>query len=205
MLLEIHPQNPEERKLKQVVKCLHDGGVIIFPTDTIYAVGCLLTKQKAIEKVARIKGVKPQKANFSLICSSLGNITQYAKNPDNVTFKVMKRALPGPYTFILHAGSKIPKYFNNNRKEVGIRIPDHQIPLKLVELCGCPLVATSIKDEDELIEYTTDPELIYERYKKEVDMVIHSGFGHNIASTVFDCMGNEPVLVREGMGTINIL
>lgn len=205
MLLEIHPQNPEERKLKQVVKILEDGGVIIFPTDTIYAIGCLLTKSKAIERVARIKGVKPNKANFSLICSSLSNITDYVKNPDNHTFKVMKRSLPGPYTFILHAGSKIPKFFNNNKKEVGIRVPDHQIPIKLVEICGAPLVTTSIHDEDQLIEYTTDPELIHERYKKEVDLVIHGGFGHNIASTVIDCTGSEPQLVREGLGTVQVL
>ncbi|MFI5203934.1 MAG: L-threonylcarbamoyladenylate synthase [Flavobacteriales bacterium] len=205
MLLEIHPQNPEERKLKQVVKCLMDGGVIIFPTDTIYAVGCLLTKSKALERVARIKGVKPNKANFSLICSSLSYITDYVKNPDNHTFKVMKRALPGPYTFILHAGNKIPKFFNNNRKEVGIRVPDHRVPLLLVEMCGCPLVATSIKDEDQVVEYTTDPELIHERLGKEVDLVIHSGFGHNIASTIIDCTGDTPVVTREGMGTIHVL
>jgi tRNA threonylcarbamoyl adenosine modification protein (Sua5/YciO/YrdC/YwlC family) len=207
MLLSIHPDNPPERLLKQVVECLESGGVIIYPTDTVYGIGCDIRNRKAIEKICRIKGIKPEKASFSCICSDLSNISEYAIHVTTPLYKMMKRSLPGPFTFILEASSQIPRYFQSNKKTVGIRVPNHKIPLELVRLLGSPIVNTSLRDNDALIEYTTDPELIHEQYEKLVDIVIDGGFGGNIPSTVVDCSKGDGTwdILREGKGPIELL
>jgi tRNA threonylcarbamoyl adenosine modification protein (Sua5/YciO/YrdC/YwlC family) len=207
MLLSIHPDNPPERLLKQVVECLESGGVIIYPTDTVYGIGCDIRNRKAIEKICRIKGIKPEKASFSCICSDLSNISEYAIHVTTPLYKMMKRTLPGPFTFILEASSQIPRYFQSNKKTVGIRVPNHKIPLELVRLLGSPIVNTSLHDSDDLIDYTTDPELIYEQYEKLVDMVIDGGFGGNIPSTVVDCSKGDGTweILREGKGPVELL
>lgn len=204
MLLEIHPQNPDIRKIKTITECVKNGGVIIFPTDTIYSFGCSLLKYKAIEKLAKLKNVRPEKHNFSIICSDLSNISTYAK-VSTPAYKLMKKVLPGPYTFILPASSNVPNYFSTNKKTVGIRVPDSKICLEIIKQLEHPLVSTSIHDDDEIIEYSTDPELIYEKYKNQVDIVIHGGYGGNIPSTVIDYTLEKPTLVREGAGQIEHL
>lgn len=204
MLLRIHPETPSQRQIEKVVECLYDGGVIIYPTDTVYGLGCDIFKSKAIERVARIKEVKPEKANFSFICHDMSQITEFTKPIDNNLFKLIKRVLPGPYTFILNANSTVPKYIQSRKKTVGIRIPDHNIPLEIVRHLGHPIMTTSIHDEDDLIEYTTDPELIYEKYRDLVDIVIDGGYGGNTASTILDCTGNEIEIIREGLGPVDI-
>ncbi|NCC74764.1 MAG: threonylcarbamoyl-AMP synthase [Sphingobacteriia bacterium] len=204
MLLRIHPETPSQRQIEKVVECLYDGGVIIYPTDTVYGLGCDIFKSKAIERVARIKEVKPEKANFSFICHDMSQITEFTKPIDNNLFKLIKRVLPGPYTFILNANSTVPKYIQSRKKTVGIRIPDHNIPLEIVRQLGHPIMTTSIHDEDDLIEYTTDPELIYEKYRDLVDIVIDGGYGGNTASTILDCTGNEIEIIREGLGPVDI-
>jgi tRNA threonylcarbamoyl adenosine modification protein (Sua5/YciO/YrdC/YwlC family) len=207
MLLAIHPDNPPERLLRQVVDCLESGGVIIYPTDTVYGIGCDIRNRKAMEKICRIKGIKPEKASFSCICSDLSNISEYAIHVTTPLYKMMKRTLPGPFTFILEASSQIPRYFQSNKKTVGIRVPNHKIPLELVRLLGSPIVNTSLRDNDALIEYTTDPELIHEQYEKLVDIVIDGGFGGNIPSTVVDCSKGDGTweILREGKGPIELL
>lgn len=205
MLLKIHSETPSQRQIEKVVECLYDGGVIIYPTDTVYGMGCDIFKSKAIERVARIKGIKPEKANFSFICHDMSQITEFTKPIDNNLFKLIKRVLPGPYTFILEANNTVPKYIQSRKKTVGIRIPNHNIPLEIVRQLGHPIMTTSIHDEDDLIEYTTDPELIYEKYRDLVDIVIDGGFGGNMASTILDCTGAEIEVVREGLGPISII
>lgn len=205
MLIQIHPKNPEPKKIKTVVDCLLDGGVIIYPTDTVYSIGCLLTKPKAIERVARIKGVKVDKANFSIVCHDLSNLSDYSRHVNTNIYKIMKKALPGPFTFILDASNKVPKYFNSDKKEIGIRIPNHLIPLQIVQETGVPLISTSVHDDDEVLEYTTDPELIYERYENLVDMVVAGGYGNNVASTVINCVSGLPEIVRQGIGVTDDL
>lgn len=200
MLIHIHPKNPEPKKIKTVVECLLDGGVIIYPTDTVYSIGCLLTKSKGIERVARIKGVKVEKANFSIVCHDLSNLSDYSRHVNTNIYKIMKKALPGPFTFILDASNKVPKYFNSDKKEIGIRIPNHLIPLEIVKETGVPLISTSVHDNDDVLEYTTDPELIYERYENLVDMVVAGGYGNNVASTVINCVSGLPEIVRQGIG-----
>ncbi len=200
MLIQIHPKNPEPKKIKTIVECLLDGGVIIYPTDTVYSIGCLLTKSKGIERVARIKGVKVEKANFSIVCHDLSNLSDYSRHVNTNIYKIMKKALPGPFTFILDASNKVPKYFNSDKKEIGIRIPNHLIPLEIVKETGVPLISTSVHDDDEVLEYTTDPELIYERYENLVDMVVAGGYGNNVASTVINCVSGLPEIVRQGIG-----
>jgi tRNA threonylcarbamoyl adenosine modification protein (Sua5/YciO/YrdC/YwlC family) len=202
-LIKIYPNNPDERKIRQVVECLRNGGVIIYPTDTVYGLGCDIYNTRAVEKVARIKGVKPQKNNFSFICYDLSHIADYAR-VGNVTFKVMKKVLPGPYTFILDATNNVPKLLNTNKKTVGIRVPDHMIPRLIVKELGNPIVTTSIKDEDEIIEYSTDPELIFEKFQHQVDMVIDGGYGGNIGSTIIMANTDDLQIVREGLGDISI-
>ncbi len=192
MLLRIHPDNPAERQIRMVVECLKDGGVIIFPTDTIYAIGCNIYKPKAIDRVAQIKGVKKEKANFSFICQDLSHLSEYSRPIDNEVYKMMRRNLPGPFTFILGASNKVPKIFHSKKKSIGIRIPDNNIARHIVEYLGNPLMSTSVHDDDDILEYTTDPGLIYERYANQVDMVIDGGFGDNVASTIIDCTGSEP-------------
>jgi tRNA threonylcarbamoyl adenosine modification protein (Sua5/YciO/YrdC/YwlC family) len=202
MLLKMYPQNPDARLIKTVVKELQKGGVIIFPTDTIYGLACDINNSKAIEKMAWIKGIKKKEANFSFIFSDLSQLSEYTKSVDNNVFKLMRKCLPGPFTFILSATNKIPKIFQNNKKTVGIRIPDNNIALDIVRELGHPIMTTSIHDEDDLLEYTTDPELIYEKYQKTVDIVIDGGAGDNEPSTVVDCTGDEIEVIREGKGKL---
>lgn len=201
MLIKLFEDNPNRRDILKVVDRLRDGGVIIYPTDTVYAMGCDINNVKAVQRVAQLKGVKPEKANFSMICRDLSNIAAYAK-VNNDVFKVMKRNLPGPFTFILPATNKLPNVLMNRRKTIGIRIPDNFIIHAIVEELGNPLLTTSLHDEDEIVEYMTDPELIHEKYEKIVDVVIDGGFGHNVASTVIDCTGEEAEVIRQGIGEI---
>ena len=201
MLIKLFEDNPNRRDILKVVDRLRDGGVIIYPTDTVYAMGCDINNVKAVQRVAQLKGVKPEKANFLMICRDLSNIAAYAK-VNNDVFKVMKRNLPGPFTFILPAMNKLPNVLMNRRKTIGIRIPDNFIIHAIVEELGNPLLTTSLHDEDEIVEYMTDPELIHEKYEKIVDVVIDGGFGHNVASTVVDCTGEEAEVIRQGIGEI---
>ncbi len=202
MLLKIYPDNPSEKQIRTVAECLKDGGVIIFPTDTIYALGCDIYKPRAIDRVAQIKGIKKQKANFSFICHDLSQLSDFTKPIRNEVFKLMKSSLPGPFTFILNANTNVPKIFQSKKKTVGIRVPDNNIPLHIIRELGNPLMSTSIHDDDEIVEYITDPELIYEKYGKMVDIVIDAGYGDNTASTIVDCTGDEIVVLREGKGEI---
>ena len=202
-IIRIYEENPNPKAIKQVVEVLKKGGLIIYPTDTVYGLGCDITNTKALEKIARIKGVKLDKANFSFICHDLSNLSDYVKQIDTKTFKILKRALPGPYTFILPGSKTLPAAFKK-KKEVGIRVPDNNIALEIVKLLGNPIVSTSIRDEDEIIEYTTDPELILEKWDNLVDLVIDGGYGDNQASTVVDLSQDEPLIVREGKGSLEI-
>jgi tRNA threonylcarbamoyl adenosine modification protein (Sua5/YciO/YrdC/YwlC family) len=204
MLLQIHPDNPSERQVKMVVDCLRSGGLVIYPTDTVYGLGCDITQIKAVDKVAQIKGIKREKANFSFICHNLSHLSDFTKPIPNSIFRLMKRSLPGPFTFILNASSNVPHYFQSKKKTVGIRIPDHTIPRLIVEKLGNPIMTTSIHDEDQIIEYSTNPELIHERFANLVDIVIDSGNGDNHVSTVVDCTGDEPHVIREGKGDLSL-
>ncbi len=204
-LLKIYPENPNSRAVQKVCEVLRSGGVIIYPTDTVYAFGCDIKQPKAMDKVARLKGIKTKNANFSLVFSDLSLLSDYTRQVDNPTYKILRRSLPGAYTFILHASNTIPRIFQSNKKTVGIRIPDNNIPRAIVEELGNPIIATSVHDDDEIIDYTTDPELIYEKYKKQVDIVIHGGMGDNSASTVIDLTKGEPELIREGKGDYSLI
>lgn len=201
-LLKIHPVNPEGRKINHVVDVLRNGGIVIYPTDTIYGIGCDLMNRKSIERLCQVMDIKPQKLDLSFICSDLSHISEYVKRLDTPIFKILKKSLPGPYTFILESSSKVPRILNVNKKTVGIRIPDHQIPRTIVAQLGNPLITSSIKDDDIIKEYTTDPEEIYEDFKHQVDLVIDGGPGNNIPSSVIDCTGGDIVVVREGLGGI---
>jgi tRNA threonylcarbamoyl adenosine modification protein (Sua5/YciO/YrdC/YwlC family) len=203
-LIKIYEENPNPKAVSQVVEVLRSGGLVIYPTDTVYGLGCDITNSKALERLAWIKGVKLDKANWSFICADLSNLSDYVRQIDTRTFKILKRALPGPYTFILPGGNNLPKDFKK-KKTVGIRIPDNSIAQALVNGLGHPIVSTSIRDEDDVIEYTTDPELIYEKWQNLVDVVVDGGYGGNIASTIIDLSGPEPVVVREGKGDLSIL
>jgi len=202
MLIKIHPENPNERQIKQVIECLQDGGVIVYPSDTVYGIGCDIFKKKSVERIAKIKGVNLKKNNFSFICSNLSNISNYTKQINNTVYKLMKRNLPGPFTFILNANSSIPKLFKTNKKTIGVRIPNHKIPLDLVSLLGNPILTTSVKDNDKILEHSTNPELIYEKLKSVVDIVIDGGYTGNIPSTVIDCTKSEFVILRKGKGNL---
>ena len=191
-IIKIYNENPNEKQIAKVVQVLRNGGLVIYPTDTVYGLGCDITNTKALEKIAKIKGVKLEKANFSFICSDLSNLADYVKQIDTATFKILKRALPGPYTFILPGNNDLPKDFKK-KKTVGIRVPDNNIARMIVEKLGNPIVSTSIHDEDDVIEYTTDPELIFEKWQNIVDLVVDGGYGDNTASTVIDLSGTEPV------------
>ncbi len=202
MLLRIHPENPSGRLVKMVVDCLRQGGVIIYPTDTVYAIGCDIFQPRAVQRVAQIKGIKAEKANFSLICYDLSHISDLTKPFPTSIYKAMKKGLPGPFTFILNANNNVPKLFQSRKKTVGIRIPDNRITREIVRELGNPIISSSVYDEDEIIEYTTDPELIHENYEALVDLVIDGGNGGNQASTVLDCTGDEMEVLREGKGKI---
>lgn len=202
--LKIYEDKPSEAAIKKVVEVLKNGGLVIYPTDTVYGLGCDITNSRALEKLAKIKNVKLEKANFSFVCSSLSNISDYVKQIDTATFKILKRALPGPYTFILPGNNDLPKDFRK-KKTVGIRVPDNRIAIQIVEMLGNPIVSTSIHDEDEVIEYSTDPELIFEKWQNQVDLVIDGGYGENVASTIIDLTGHEPIVVREGKGDVNVI
>jgi tRNA threonylcarbamoyl adenosine modification protein (Sua5/YciO/YrdC/YwlC family) len=202
--IKLYNENPNPRQVARVVEVLRDGGLVIYPTDTVYGLGCDITNIKALERIARIKGVKLEKSNFSFICYSLSDLSDYVKQIDTSTFKILKRALPGPYTFILPGAKTLPHPFKK-RKTVGIRIPDNNITLEIVKQLGNPLVSTSIRDEDEILEYTTDPELILEKWDNLVDLVIDGGYGDNEASTVIDLSVNPPEVLREGKGSLDIL
>lgn len=199
--IKIYPENPNEKEIEKVINILRDGGIIIYPTDTVYGLGCDITNSKALERIAQLKGVKLEKANFSFICADLSNMSDYIKQIDNTTFKILKKALPGPYTFILPGGNNLPKDFKR-KKTVGIRVPDNNIARILVKKLGNPIVSTSIYDEDELIEYTTDPELIFEKWQNKIDAIIDGGYGDNVASTIIDLSNGTPVVIREGKGEI---
>ena len=201
--VKIYEENPNPKEIDKVVNILKRGGLIIYPTDTVYGLGCDITNTKALERIARIKGVKLEKANFSFICNNLSNLSDYVKQIDNITFKILKRALPGPYTFILPGAKNLPSVFKK-KKTVGIRVPNNNIALAIVERIGNPIVSTSIRDEDEILEYTTDPELILEKWDKLVDLVIDGGYGDNQPSTVIDLSDSEPLIVREGKGSLEI-
>ncbi len=202
--IKIYPENPNAKEIQKVVKILKNGGLIIYPTDTVYGLGCDITNTKALERIAKIKGVKLERANFSFVCHDLSNISDYVKQIDTPTFKILKKSLPGPYTFILEGNNNLPKEFKK-KKTVGIRVPDNNIVLELVKQLGNPIVSTSIYDEDEVIEYTTDPELIFEKWQQKVEAVIDGGYGNNVASTIIDLTGSEPEVLRKGKGSLDIL
>ena len=201
--IKIYEDKPNEAAIAKVVKVLKDGGLVIYPTDTVYGLGCDITNTKALERIAKIKGIKLEKANFSFVCSDLSNISDYVRQIDTSTFKLLKRALPGAYTFILPGNNNLPKEFKK-KTTVGIRVPDNAIALEIVKMLGNPIVSTSIYDEDDVIEYTTDPELIFEKWQNIVDLVSDGGYGDNQPSTIIDLSGPEPVIVREGKGDIDI-
>ena len=200
MLVKIYPENPNQKEIDKIVKILQDGGLVVYPTDTVYAIGCDALNVRAVEQVCKIKNINPQKNNLSIICYDLSNISEYAK-VDNATFKLMKKNLPGAFTFILNTTSSLPKIYKN-KKTVGIRVPDNSIVRELVRSLGNPILTTSIKDDDEVIEYTTDPELIHEKYENIVDVVIDGGYGGLEGSTVVDCTDAEPEIVRQGKGEL---
>lgn len=203
--IKLYPENPNQREIEKVVNVLQKGGVIIYPTDTVYSFGCDLNNTKALERIARIKGVKANKADFSIIFYDLSQLSEYSKSVDTATYRILKAALPGAYTFILDASNTVPKIFKNKKKTIGIRIPDNNIPRDIVNALGNPIIATSVHDEDEIIDYTTDPELILEKYDKLVDLVIDGGMGDNAASTIIDLTGGQREVIREGKGSLDIL
>ncbi|MBI3142851.1 MAG: threonylcarbamoyl-AMP synthase [Bacteroidetes bacterium] len=202
MLIKIYPQNPAPRHVSLVVDVLRKGGLIIYPTDSVYAIGCDMLNQDAIDRLCQVINKKPEQANLSLICSDLKNLSEYSLPISNSVYKLMKSSLPGAYTFILKANNKVPKLFKNKKKEIGIRVPDNNIPRDIVKELGNPIVTASIKMKDEFSEYPTDPELIYDEYKHLVDLVIDGGRGATEHSTVLDCTGEDVVLIREGKGEV---
>lgn len=203
MLLKLYPENPSPRHIKTIIECLRDGGTIIYPTDTVYGLGCDIYQNKSLQRIAQIKGVPTNKTNFSLICYDLSNISDFTRPFNNDVFKVMKANLPGPFTFILNANSNVPNIFKSKKKTVGIRVPDNNIVREIVYQLGNPIVTTSIKDDDdEIMEYITDPELIYEQFGNVVDIVIDGGYGDVEPSTIIDCTGDMPIITRQGKGII---
>jgi tRNA threonylcarbamoyl adenosine modification protein (Sua5/YciO/YrdC/YwlC family) len=204
MLVRIFNENPNPIQIRKIVDLLEAGAIIIYPTDTVYAIGCDIRASKSIEKIARFKGLNPKNPDLSLIFHDMSQLSEYTIIRDNNIFKLLKRNLPGPFTFIVQANNQIPKLFKNKKKTVGIRIPDNNIILELVNELGRPLVTTSIHDPDEIIEYTTDPELIYEKYRDFADAVIDGGYGKNEASTIVDCTGDQIEIVRQGQGMLEV-
>jgi|TARA_B110000908_G_scaffold39774_2_gene48147 tRNA threonylcarbamoyl adenosine modification protein (Sua5/YciO/YrdC/YwlC family) len=204
MFIEINPENPNPRGISKIVECLKDGGVVIYPTDTIYGIGCDIFQPKAVERIAKIKGIDLKKQNFSFICSDLSHLSDYALPIDRSLYKIMRKVLPGPYTFILNANSNIPKLFKIKKKTVGIRVPNHNIPLQLVDQIGNPLLTTSLIENTDNIESNIEPSIIYENYKNKVDIVIDGGLGKLTPSTVLDCTQSEIEIIREGLGDLNV-
>ncbi len=200
MLVKIYAENPDPRQIRKVIEALQNGGIIVYPTDTVYGLGCDITNARAVEKAARIKGVNVEKSNFSFICSDLSHLSDYTRPISNQLFKLIRKYSPGPFTFILNANNNVPKYFKGKKKTVGIRVPDNSIIHEIVRELGNPILSTSVHDEDEILEYTTDPELIHEKYADIVDLVIDGGYGGNIPSTIIDCTGDIPEIVRQGKG-----
>lgn len=203
MLLQIHPKNPNPRHIKMILECLNDDGVIIFPTDTIYGIGCSINSSKAFERIAQIKSVRKEKANFSFIFHDLSMLSQFTKPISNDLYKLMKRNLPGPFTFIVEANNNIPKLFQSKKKTIGIRIPEQPIITNIVRELGSPIMTTSILDEDEISGFLTDPEEIYDRYKDRVDLILDGGYGDNQESTIVDCTDNDIVVLRQGKGVLD--
>lgn len=199
-IIQIHPQNPQERNIKKVVDCLKKGGLIIYPTDTVYGIGCDLYNTKAIQRLCRIKGVDPKKMHLSFMCHDLSDLSLYAHQVNTPIFKIMKKALPGAFTFILKASNKVPKILSSKKKQVGIRVPNHQIPLTLVERLGNPILTSSVKSKDEILQYMTDPELIFDEYQHQVDMIIDGGIGENEPSTVISLLDDTVEIIRQGAG-----
>ncbi|MEY3236425.1 MAG: hypothetical protein RI883_526 [Bacteroidota bacterium] len=205
MLVEINPNNIDSRLIKQAVDVLKNGGIVIFPTDTVYSMGCDLFNKKALNNLARLKDVKLSKAQFSIICHDLSHLSDYVKQIDRPIFKLLKQSLPGPFTFIMNATNEIPRLFDTNRKEIGIRIPDNNIILEIVRELGNPIATTSLHNqEDEIMDYFTDPYAIYERYDDDVEMIIDGGFGNLEASTIIDCTGSAPEIIRQGIGKLDL-
>lgn len=200
MLIKLYNENPNSRDILKIVEVLQQGGIIIYPTDTVYGMGCDITNTKAVEKIARLKGTNIEKSNFSFICSDLSHLSVYARPISNSIFKTIKKNIPGPFTFILEASSNVPKYFKGKKKTVGIRVPDNNIIREIVRELGNPILSSSIHDDDEIIEYTTDPELIYEKFQDSADLVIDGGFGELVPSTIVDFTTPEPVILRQGKG-----
>lgn len=204
MLLRLYEENPNPKKIRQIADILENNGIIIYPTDTVYAMGCSLTSRKAIERLAGYKGVNPDNPDLSVIFHDMSQLSEYTVIRDNAIFKLLKRNLPGPFTFIVQANSQIPKLFMGKKKTIGIRIPDNKIVLEIVKEFGKPVITTSIHDQDEVVEYTTDPELIHEKYSEYVEAVIDGGYGRNEASTIVDCTGEEPAILRQGLGILDL-
>lgn len=203
MLVRLYNENPNSREIRKIVEIIRDGGVIVYPTDTVYGIGCDITNQKAVEKVARYKGIKIEKNNFSFICSDFSHLSDYTKPIPSHIFKLIRKNLPGPFTFILNANNNVPRYFKGKKKTVGIRIPDNNIIREIVRELGNPILSSSVHDEDEILEYTTDPELIHEKFVEIADVVIDGGFGELVPSTVVDCTLEEAVIVRQGKGELD--
>ncbi|WP_291857847.1 L-threonylcarbamoyladenylate synthase [Marinilabilia sp.] len=203
MLVKIYPENPNPREIQKVVDVLRSGGIVIYPTDTVYGMGCDINNIKALEKIARIKGINPKKDHLSFICHDLSHLSDYTKPLGSATFKLVKKNLPGPFTFILQANNSVPKFFKSNKKTIGLRIPDNPIIIEIIKELGNPILSTSIKDDDEILEYTTDPELIHEKYQNLVDIVIDGGNGGNEGSTIVDCTSDEEFeILRQGKGEL---
>lgn len=205
MFLKIYPENPNPREIQKAVDCLQEGGVIIYPTDTIYGIGCDIFQSKSVERIQTLLGNKKKKSTMTFICYDLSHLSDYVKPLPNPIFKMMKRVLPGPYTFILEANNHVPKILQSNKKTIGIRVPDNNVIREIVRVLGRPILSTSVKDDDEVIEYTTDPELIYERFGDRVDMLVDGGYGDNVPSTVVDCTSGEIEIIREGKGDLSLL
>ena len=203
MLLEIHPESPSPRKIQKVVSTLESGGVIIYPTDTVYALGCDINNQKAIQKICRIRDLDPKKANLTFICKNISQLASYAHQLDKDVFKVLKRNTPGPFTFILNANKQVPKIFQNRKKTIGVRIPDHNIPIAIIEALDRPILSISLKNDDEILEYFTDASEIYDDFANLVSLVIDGGAGLNQPSTVIDCTNSELTIIREGIGQLS--
>ncbi|MGA1978326.1 MAG: L-threonylcarbamoyladenylate synthase [Bacteroidales bacterium] len=204
MLIRIYPENPNPGHIRKIVDVLEKGGIVVYPTDTVYAMGCDIKANKSIDRIARFKGLNPENPDLSLIFHDMSMLSEYTIIRNNTIFKLLKRNLPGPFTFIVKANSQIPKLFKNRKKTVGIRIPDNSIVLELVKELGRPVITTSVRDPDEIMEYTTDPELIHEKYRDFADIVIDGGYGKNEASTIVDCTGEEPLIIRQGLGILDI-